>query len=134
MILNEDNIELTKHSAKYYTKQNWTGYRGRESRIGLLKLFFIILLMVVVIRFLYDGVGSDISTMSFLEFLTSLPSVSTTFRNFFTFSINGSWGVFDFLRLFINSFGNFFGIIWWITGALIDVILFIAGFLRFIFI
>lgn len=132
MIIDNDNINLSKNSFKYNVR---TTYSSRDTYVGLFKLIFIILISIVLIRFLYSSDSTGLNTMSLLEMLQDMPSVSSAFKNFSSkLLIEADWGAFDFLRNFINTLSNLWSILMWISGALIDVILFLGAFLRYLFI
>lgn len=118
-------------------KSSKVSYDGnyKEHTIGILKLFLIVLLSVVVIRFLYSGNSTYTSSLSLLEMLSDLPSVSSSFKNFaLKATITADLGLLNWFRDFLNVFVNFWSIMMWISGALIDVILFIGSFLKYLFV
>lgn len=116
------------------TKVRYDG-NYKEHTIGILKLFFIIMISIVVIRFLYSGNDTYTSTISLLEMLQDLPSISTSFKSFAQKAIiTADIYPFNWFKDLVNSFTSLWSILMWISGALIDVLLFISSFIRYLFV
>ena len=105
-------------------KKDYTGLR-------IFNIIFLIILAMCVIRFTFTN--TTISFTSFLEFLQNCPSIEMPSSFINSLSITDSWGVFDFLRNFINSLGTILGTVLWLIGNLLNGIVFIFYFIGFIF-
>ena len=105
-------------------KKDYTGLR-------IFNIIFLIILAMCVIRFTFTN--TTISFTSFLEFLQNCPSIEMPSSFINSLSITDSWGVFDFLRNFINSLGTILGTVLWLIGNLLNGIVFIFYFIGFVF-
>ena len=105
-------------------KKNYTG-------LHIFNIIFLVILIMCVIRFTFTN--TTISFTSFLEFLQNCPSIDMPSSLIKNLSITESWGVFDFLRNFINSLGTILGTVVWLIGNLLNGITFIFYFIGFIF-
>ncbi|MBE5735420.1 MAG: hypothetical protein E7361_03135 [Clostridiales bacterium] len=100
----------------------------------ILRILLITACMLLIINFARSlFAGNDLSFSSFLEWLGNVDSayfdVGIT-----DFTIYGNWGVFDFLRGFLNIFTGLFSVIVFFCANLINLIFFVLQFVRFIFI
>lgn len=105
-------------------KKDYTG-------LHIFNIIFLVILIMCVIRFTFTN--TTISFTSFLEFLQNCPSIDMPSSLIKNLSITESWGVFDFLRNFINSLGTILGTVVWLIGNLLNGITFIFYFIGFIF-
>ena len=121
---NKDFTHIRSRDNTIVNKKDYTGLR-------IFNIIFLTILAMCVIRFTFTN--TTISFTSFLEFLQNCPSIDMpeTFIN--NLVVTDSWGVFDFLRSFINSLGTIFGTILWLLNNLLNGILFIFYFIGFIF-
>ena len=121
---NKDFTHIRTRDNTIVNKKDYTGLR-------IFNIIFLIILAMCVIRFTFTN--TTISFTSFLEFLQNCPSIDMpeTFIN--NLVVTDSWGVFDFLRTFVNSLGTIFGTILWLLNNLLNGILFIFYFIGFIF-
>ena len=119
---------------------NYTHIRTRDNTIvnkkdyiglHIFNIIFLVILAMCVIRFTFTN--TTISFTSFLEFLQNCPSIEMPSSIINNLSITDSWGVFDFLRNFINSLGTILGTVLWLIGNLLNGIVFIFYFIGFIF-
>lgn len=119
---------------------NYTHIRTRDNTIvnkkdytglHIFNIIFLVILTMCVIRFTFTN--TTISFTSFLEFLQNCPSIDMPSSLIKNLSITESWGVFDFLRNFINSLGTILGTVVWLIGNLLNGITFIFYFIGFIF-
>ena len=121
---NKDFTHIRTRNNTIVNKKDYTGLR-------IFNIIFLTILAMCVIRFTFTN--TTISFTSFLEFLQNCPSIDMpeTFIN--NLVVTESWGVFDFLRTFVNSLGTIFGTILWLLNNLLNGILFIFYFIGFIF-
>ena len=121
---NKDFTHIRSRDNTIVNKKDYTGLR-------IFNIIFLTILAMCVIRFTFTN--TTISFTSFLEFLQNCPSIDMpeTFIN--NLVVTESWGVFDFLRTFVNSLGTIFGTILWLLNNLLNGILFIFYFIGFIF-
>lgn len=119
---------------------NYTHIRTRDNTIvnkkdytglHIFNIIFLVILIMCVIRFTFTN--TTISFTSFLEFLQNCPSIDMPSSLIKNLSITESWGVFDFLRDFINSLGTILGTVVWLIGNLLNGITFIFYFIGYIF-
>lgn len=96
----------------------------------VLFLFLLVILIISLFRRVLGG--SYISFNGFLDYLSSVHGVSVDI-NISDFSIPGNWGVIDGLRQFFNIFAKMFGVIVWLASNLVNLILFVAQFVSFVF-
>lgn len=96
-------------------------------------LSFIVILGLLSFIFTYDGVAT--SRLSFDYFLQLLDGYEPMIFNntLSSIAIDGSWGVFDFLRVFFNFFLQGFNILVYLASNLINVIQFLLYFIVGIF-
>lgn len=92
---------------------------------------FVLLLIIALIRNV-NGYN-HISFSSFLDYLSNSPKV-IPLLSISDFTITGSWGLFEFLRNFLNIFTQLFGIIIWFGSSIINIFLYAFYFLRYIFV
>lgn len=95
-------------------------------------IIIVILLSISLIRVLNSG--DSISFSSFLEMLRDSPSINMPFRIFKDLTITADWGVFNFLRNFINVLGNITSVAVFISAGLANVLLYLVYFVRYIFV
>ena len=119
---------------------NYTHIRTRDNTIvnkkdytglHIFNIIFLVILVMCVIRFTFTN--STISFTSFLEFFYYCPSVQMPSSFINNLTITESWGIFDFLRNFVNSIGTILGTALWLIGNLLNGIVFIFYFIGFIF-
>lgn len=110
--------------------------RSREhidQGLTLLKIVFIIILGITIIKVLL-GLDQTITFKSLLDFISDVPQVNMNdFMVFDDLRITADWGVFNFLRTFINLFTLPLGITVFIGGAIYQVITFLIYFIQFVF-
>lgn len=107
--------------------------KNNKEKIGLhiFNIIFLVILVMCVIRFTFTN--STISFTGFLEFLQNCPSVQMPSSFINNLTITESWGIFDFLRNFVNSLGTILGTVLWLIGNLLNGIVFIFYFIGFVF-
>lgn len=129
----KEGVTTGINEKKTYNKPHSSYSVGRGS-FGIFKLFFLILIMVLLVRFLYNP-NSIVNTLSFLDMLSDLPSVSSSFKSFWQMlEITSDWGLFNFLRDFLNFFVDIGSVAMWICGSIIDLLSFVLSFVRYLFV
>lgn len=107
-------------------------------KISLYVLFALLLIFAIV----RTARGYDIVYFSsFLEFISS-NDFSTYFSEFNNListgisdlTIRTDWGLFNFLRDFINLFSHVFGFAYWLVANLIYAVTFLLRFVAFLFV
>lgn len=121
---NNNYTHLRTRDNTIVNKNDYTGLR-------IFNIIFLVILIMCVIRFTFTS--TTISFTSFLEFLQNCPSIEMPNSIINNLSITDSWGVFDFLRNFINSLGTILGTVLWLISNLLNGIVFIFYFIGFIF-
>lgn len=107
--------------------------RGKLRTVNsLLILVFCILLVFLLFRKFMGN--SNIPTFSsFLEMLTTVKTPEVPFVSFSFTSITASWGVFDFLKDFLNLFVDAFNVILFLINGLISLASYVMFFCRWLF-
>lgn len=102
---------------------------------GLFGSIIIILVGVAMVRLLYYGSTDGITIGSLLDLFANVPQVSTSVKNFVQqLQISGPWPVLDGIRNFINLNLSAVSIVVWLASSLLDVCMFLAYFLQWLFI
>lgn len=98
--------------------------------IGILKIIFLLLLLVMVFRSL-----SGVNSISFTSFLTWLRDFHPLLQNFsfVDLSIVGDWGIFNFFKDFLNIFMQVISVAVFVCKAIVNFISYVFGFVRFLF-
>lgn len=99
--------------------------------LHIFNIIFLTILIVCVIRFTFTG--TTITFTGFLDFLQSCPSIDMPSSVIDNLTIPNSWGMFDFIRTFINSLGTITGTILWLLTNLLNGLMFIFYFIGFVF-
>lgn len=95
--------------------------------VSLFSIFFVICFG----RILFLSSGSDFILEDFLHMLgTFSQPVWTPFINL---SITADWGVFNFLRGFLNLFGGALSLVYFVGANLVNVIYFVFNIIPYIF-
>ena len=131
-----DKKRWKKEQVKESNTRTWKNisYIGSHG-VNIFSLVVVILISVTLIRILYSGSGDIVSFGSLLDILRDAPQVSTSVRNFTqTLQFTEPWDILDSIRLFLNNLSNIVSILAWLFASLIDVVLFIVYFLKWIFI
>lgn len=81
-------------------RQDVVSEKTEVGRSNIFVTIFVLLFVIAFARILFGG--APLSFTNFLQRLTSVPDVTVS-MSVFNFSIVGSWGFFDFLRVFLNS-------------------------------
>lgn len=98
---------------------------------NVLLLIFVILFLISYIRFCFNA--GSVTFEGLLQFLNSCPQVDFNLA-LTAFTINGDWGLFEFLRNFFNIFGILIGFIVFLVGNLFNLFTFVFWFIKFIFV
>ena len=100
----------------------------------LLVILGIFSTILLIINFSRSVIGSsNVSFSSFLNFLSSIDIFQITI-NISDFTIPGNWGIIDGLRLFLNVFAQAIGVVVYLCANLINLIIYCAQFIRFLFV
>lgn len=116
----KENREFVHYDKKYDSK-------------SIFILIFLILFIYAYVQYIRTGSITTISFKSLLEYFTTVPDITSSFY-LSNFSIGGDWGLFEFLRNFLNIFANFFSVTFSVFGFLIQGLIFIFWCVRFFFI
>lgn len=115
-------------SAKRNLKKD---FGSRSSQI--LGIILVIMLIAVAIRF---AMGSEsIPTFTgFLETLTSAPEINIPFLTQTTGIIMADWGIFNFIRDFINTLMQIVDVLIFFFNGILSVLTYVVYFFRWLFI
>lgn len=118
---------LESHSVASYDKPS----QGLGLQLLTFSIYSIFLALFCVAFYRYTA-GMPLPTFTgFLEFLPTIPNL--TLSPEFLGSIAGDWGIFEFLRLFINSLISILGVGLYACSCILQVITFVSWFLIWAF-
>lgn len=113
--------------------RNYRRYRMQQAG-SMLRILFLVFLVLLGIRIFWQmrNGSSNLSFAGLLDWFSNLNSVEVNVDvgNFF---IGGDWGIFDGLRNFFNIFAQAFGVIVWLFSNILNLLLYLVSFVRFIF-
>lgn len=98
----------------------------------ILSLIFSILLLVMIFR-KFTGNNTTPTFTSFLEMLTNVKTPSIPFVNY-SFSSLGDWGVFNFLRDFLNVFVDLFNVILFLVNGIMSLFQYVVSFVSWLYV
>lgn len=133
---------MSKFSKISTTTNLTTGEVSKSSTITTTKkvpnplflVFGIILMFLIATALIRQSAGlSDISFGGFLNYISNTPSFIPRL-NITKFGIVGDWGLFEGLKNFFNIFAKMFGIIIYLGESLLNMLLTLFYFLRYIFV
>lgn len=105
----------------------------RNAFFKVLLWIFICLFTVSLIWKLLHGGSDTFLFSSFLEFCSNLKSFSID-TSAISFTIDNSWGVFNFLRDFFNGFSKIFTYAVFLFNQLLNLLYFAFQFIAFLFV
>lgn len=112
-------------------KINHTG-RFKGTTGSIFKVLIAILIGVALVRVLSGN--EIISFQTLLEYLGNAPVVNMPFKFFNDLTIVGDWGLFNFLKDFFNLTTGVVSILVFLATGLINAIIYLTYFIRFIFV
>ena len=108
-------------------------YESMNKADNFLSVVIVIFTILFIVSYVRSLVGAgEITFTSFLEFIQSVPEVSFA-SNFIDLTILGDWGIFDFLRNFLNIFTNLMSVIVYLFGGLVQLLLYVVYIVRYLF-
>lgn len=108
-------------------------YESMSKADNFLSVVIVIFTILFIVSYVRSLVGAgEITFTSFLEFIQTVPEVSFA-TNFIDLTILGDWGVFDFLRNFLNIFTNLISVIVYLFGGLVQLLLYVVYIVRYLF-
>ena len=123
------NTNLSKIDKMHFEASNDTA-NGFSSMYRVLSIVLSLLIVVALMRSLLGF--QPIYFSSFLESLSQSPTVDITL-SMTDLTIVGDWGLFDFLRNFINLFTGVISLLSFFATGLINLVLYLLYFSRFLF-
>lgn len=100
----------------------------------IFRVIFIIFCAILISNIIKTLFSSNTVTFtSFLNYITSVPQISTNF-SMETIYISTDWGVFDFVRIFLNTIMMPINLSVFISRNLWNCLLYIIYFVRFLMI
>lgn len=102
----------------------------------ILHILFVFVVCLIVINIFRSVNGFAGSSFGFNNLLSNLSRTDTLQLRFdiSSFQIGGDWGIVDGVRQFFNAFATIFGVLIWLGTNLINLILFLAQFVRILFV
>lgn len=92
-------------------------------------IIFCAILISNIIKTLFSG--NTVSFTSFLNYITSVPQISTNF-SMDTIYISTDWGALDFIRIFLNTVMMPLNLLVFISKNLWNCLLYIIYFVKFL--
>ena len=105
---------------------------GGTANIGFGSIFAIILVLLIIVslaQFLRTGTAGNMGFSGFINFLSNAPSFDINW-SIIDLTIYSDWGIFEFLRIFINWFTAIFEVLVFIFGMLVETIEYLFYFIR----
>lgn len=125
------NKQVIESNSRTLKTVSYIGSHG----VNIFSIIIIILISVTLIRFLYNGSQDLVSFSGLLEVLRDAPQVSDNVKNFvMQIGFPEPWSILDGFRIFLNNLLSFWSILIWLCSSLVDVVLFLIYFLKWIFI
>lgn len=130
---NNKLIDYDKRSGQQSTKDISPDNEFKSIPTGrILSLIFCILLIVMIFR-KFTGNNNTPTFTSFLDMLTNVKTPSIPFVNF-SFTVLGDWGVFNFLRDFLNVFVDLFNVILFLVNGIISLFQYVTSFITWLYV
>lgn len=126
-IANKNSPSLNTGSV---SSKNYSSFDKADNFLSIVIVIFTILFIVSYVRSLTGA--SEITFTSFLEFIQTVPEISFA-NSFIDLTILGDWGIFDFLRNFLNVFTNIFSVLIYLFGGLVQLLTYLVYLLRYLF-
>lgn len=102
------------------------------SELGVFRLVFFVIIIVTFGSVLFSPEPLGFTFRSFLEMLQNAPSIESDFT-IDSLTITGDWGVFNFLKTFLNWNLKPIAFVLFLVKNLINVLMFLFYFLSYIF-
>lgn len=101
---------------------------------SILSIIFAVIMIAVLVRFaVNDGKITFPTFRSFLEILTEVPAVEIPFLSDVAF-LEEPWTLFDFIRVALQGLFNLIDVITFFINGLIQIILYVVYFFKWIFV
>lgn len=117
------NVDIHKDYSKIYAdkkaKQSLTYHTSKPMFKSIFVYIVLVLFVIAYSHYIRTGTFIDFSFKSLIDRLADMPDVSISFTNI-DLTINGDWGVVDFLRDFLNYFTSCFEVILTLTGFVVQ--------------
>lgn len=94
--------------------------------------FFAIALLMINYAHTANGLG-NVTFSGFLQWLSQVNTFPLKV-DISSYGVSGNWGLLEGVRLFFDSFAKLFGVVIYLGANVINVLLFFAQFLYFIFV
>lgn len=122
------NDKLVRYRTKQAQKSMYAASRAN--------FFTVVFMAIFLLAFFSAASGSD-NTITFTSFLNALadsPSIDTSWiKTFNDLRISSDWGVFDFLRDFINTLMDIVSVMLWIITGVAQLIVYVGYLFRVLF-
>lgn len=100
------------------------------SKFSKMSIFYVIFLFIFIISFSHYialGTFSDITFSGFLNWISNAPEFDVSW-SLVDLTIYGDWGIFNFLRSFLNFFTDIFEVIIFLFGMIVKSLQFVVYF------
>lgn len=101
--------------------------------VGIMGIFLFILLLSVLATYIKTGTTDTFTFKSLLEIFSNSPMVDVSWSNV-DLTIYADWGVFNFLKSFLNWFAQIFEFLVTIVGMLWQGLNYMFYFVRTLFV
>lgn len=101
-----------------------------DKRLNIFAFIFIVIFIICFARVLLDA--PPLTFGGFLSTVTDAPAISVN-TSLIDFTIAGSWGPLDFLRIFINTFISVLNFMYFIVTLLINLVISLIWVVGYVF-
>lgn len=97
---------------------------------GFILGFALVILLTISLFRTLSNTSTDLSFTGMLNYFSSVPSMQ--FVNIADFTIVADWGIFNFLKNFLNLFAYLFGFSIWFSQNIYNLILWLFYMVRYL--
>lgn len=126
---------ITSTEQKYLNKRFNQNYRQMSypSSGGAFRVFFFLLCVLMFYSVAFNT-GRTITFTSLLQSLADAPVIDNSWISSFSdLTIRGDWGIFDFLKNFLNSFVGVISFLLYLVNGLVQLITYFGYIMRTLF-
>lgn len=105
---------------------------SKSSKIILRVLLIVSVCLVLLALIRTINGGTPVTFSGFLEYVSNCPNITS--RAWLDYTIYADWGVFNFLRDFLNIFTSLFSVLLYVFANLVQIVLYVGYFVSFIFV
>lgn len=128
---------LTASQERQLSKRTKSSNRSMGNSVSSGGFFRIAFFVLFVLMFYSVATGSsqEVTFSSLLDILSGAPVIDNSWvQSFRDLSISSDWGVFNFLRDFLNTLMQIISFALYIVSGLVQVVVYFAYFIRSLFV